>query len=78
MNVGEGYSEPAEADWQVKVEEFNLRQAILRTKLRVQNNREEPIDFVAKVILMIFGLIPLSKDFKTQEYREAFLIYPAL
>ena len=58
----------AEDNWEVQVEEFNLRQAILRTKLRVQNNREEPIDFVAKVILTIFGLLPLTAEFKSQEY----------
>ena len=46
-----------------------MRQAILRTKLRVQNNREEPIDFIAKVVLMIFGLVPIHPNFLTQEYK---------
>ena len=61
-----------------QVEEFNVRQAILRTKLRVQNQREEPIDFIAKVILMIFGLIPLNDDFLTNQYKQSYKIYSRL
>lgn len=61
-----------------KVEEFNLQQAVLRTKLRVKNNREEAIDFIAKVVFMVFGLMPLELDFLTSEFRQCYLIYPAL
>lgn len=61
-----------------KVEEFNLQQAVLRTKLRVKNNREEAIDFVAKVVFMVFGLMPLELDFLTNEFKQCYLIYPAL
>jgi len=61
-----------------KVAEFNLQQAILRTKLRVKNHREEAIDFVAKVILMVFGLLPLELHFLTNEFRQSYMIYPAL
>ena len=50
----------------------------MRTRLRVQNQREEPIDFIAKVILMIFGLIPLEKSFLTNEYKQSYKIYSAL
>ena len=46
-----------------------MQQAVLRTKLRVKNNREEAIDFIAKVIFMIFGLMPLELDFLTNEFR---------
>ena len=60
------------------MEEFNVKQAILRTRLRVQHQREEPIDFIAKVILMIFGLIPLEKSFLTNEYKQSYKIYSAL
>ena len=62
----------------MKVEEFNMQQAVLRTKLRVKNNREEAIDFIAKVILMVFGLMPLELDFLTSEFRQSYVIYPAL
>lgn len=51
---------------------------MLRTKLRVKNNREEAIDFIAKVILMVFGLMPLELDFLTNEFRQSYVIYPAL
>ena len=66
--INKRLSKEGEENWEVQVEEFSVRQAILRTKLRVQNFREEPIDFVAKVILTIFGLIPLTAEFKTQEF----------
>ena len=71
-------SDDPEEEWQVKVDEFNMRQAILRTKLRVQNDREEPIDFIAKVVLMIFGLIPLHPKFLTNEFKQSYKIYSAL
>ena len=63
----------------LKVEEFNMQQAVLRTKLRVRNNREEAIDFIAKVIFMIYGLMPLEIDsFLSAEFRQSHLLYPAL
>lgn len=62
----------------LKVEEFNMQQAVLRTKLRVKNNREEAIDFISKVIFMIFGLMPLELDFLSSEFRQSYLIYAAL
>ena len=62
----------------MKVEEFNMQQAVLRTKLRVKNNREEAIDFIAKVIFMVFGLMPLELDFLSAEFRQSHLLYPAL
>ena len=46
--------------------------------MRVKNNREEAIDFIAKVILMVFGLMPLELDFLTNEFRQSYFIYPAL
>ena len=52
---------------------------MLRTKLRVRNNREEAIDFIAKVIFMIYGLMPLEIDsFLSAEFRQSHLLYPAL
>lgn len=51
---------------------------MLRTKLRVKNNREEAIDFISKVIFMIFGLMPLELDFLSSEFRQSYLIYAAL
>lgn len=62
----------------MKVEEFNMQQAVMRTKLRVKNNREEAIDFIAKVIFMIFGLMPLELDFLSSEFRQSHMLYPAL
>ena len=63
----------------VKVQEFNMQQAVLRSKLRVKNGREEAIDFIAKVIFMVFGLMPIELDFiSSSEFKRAYLIYPAL
>lgn len=55
-----------------------MRQAVLRTKLRVQNGREEPIDFIAKVIMTIMGLMPLTLEFSSDEYSQAYKIYSFL
>jgi len=66
------------AEWSIEATEFNFKQAVLRTSLRVSNRREEPIDFIAKVILMMFDKITLSRDFKSKEYKEPYLIFPAL
>ena len=35
LNQNSDVSDDPEEEWQVKVDEFNMRQAILRTKLRV-------------------------------------------
>lgn len=81
QNAGASHSNPyLNEDEQIlfKVEEFNLQQAVLRTKLRVKNHREEAIDFVAKVVLMVFGLLPLELDFLANEFRQSYMIYPAL
>ena len=51
----------------LKVEEFNMQQAVLRTKMRVKNNREEAIDFIAKVIFMVFGLMPLELSYSLRD-----------
>ena len=67
-------------------DDFNLKQQILRTKLRVQNNREEPVDYIAKVILMIYGQIAANRQFclglndstEALEYRAPYLILEAL
>lgn len=49
-NAGESFEQ-----WKVKEDEFHLEQAILRSKIRIESNREKPIDFLAKVILVIEG-----------------------
>ena len=55
----------------LKVEEFNMQQAVLRTKMRVKNNREEAIDFIAKVIFMVFGLMPLELSYSLRDDQKA-------
>jgi len=48
--------------------------------LRVQSRREEPIDFLAKPVLMIGGLMPISADFlqSKKEHRHSFMVMQAL
>lgn len=58
-----------------------LKQQILRTKSRVQNNREEPIDYLAKCILMCYQQIEPSFDFvqgNSLEYRAPFSLLVSL
>jgi len=46
----------------------------LRSKLRIQSNRELPIDFLAKVILIIEGKMDLTHDFLSDDYKHSYLI----
>ena len=57
--------------WQLDLsEDFDARQLVLRTNLRVKNSREEPIDYLAKVILTCFGQLPASLAFCSPEHPE--------
>lgn len=40
-------------DWQQKEEEFHLGQAKVRSKLRIQERREKPVDVLAKNLLLV-------------------------
>lgn len=40
-------------DWQQKEEEFLLEQTAVRSKIRLTENRQQPIDVLAKNILMV-------------------------
>ncbi|CDW72357.1 uncharacterized protein c19orf29 [Stylonychia lemnae] len=58
--------------WKAKEELFHLEQAILRSKLRIQSNREQPIDFLAKIILIIENKLPICIDFLSEDYKESY------
>lgn len=46
----------------------------MRSKIRIEKCREKPIDFLAKVILIISGKLPVTADFLTKEYKTPFSI----
>ncbi len=48
----------------------------MRSKIRISSNREKPIDFLAKVILIIEGKLPIPADFMCSDYRTPFKIFP--
>ena len=50
-----------------KSENFNLKQQVLRTKSRVENNREEPIDYLAKCILTCYSVLQPTPAFLNDE-----------
>jgi hypothetical protein len=55
---------PSNNEWKLDVSgDFNARQLVLRTQLRVKNNREEPIDFLAKAILICYNHLPPTIPF---------------
>ena len=60
--------------WKSREEQFHLDQAILRSKLRIQSNREMPVDFLAKVILIIEGKMDLAPDFLSDDYKRSYLV----
>ena len=49
-------------DWQAKEEEFHMEQTRVRSKIRIAENREEPIDLMAKNILLIEAAASDGKD----------------
>ena len=48
----------------------------MRSKIRISSNREKPIDFLAKVILIIEGKLAVPADFLSGDYRQPFKIFP--
>ena len=60
--------------WKTREEQFHLDQAVLRSKLRIQSNREMPIDFLAKVILIIEGKMDMPPDFLSDDYKRSYLV----
>lgn len=54
-------------DWQQKEEEFHLAQTRVRSKLRIQNKREKPVDLLAKNLLLVS-----ARSGEEDEDKEAF------
>ncbi|CAH0477663.1 unnamed protein product [Peronospora belbahrii] len=52
-------------NWQEKEEEFHLKQAKVRSQLRIRANREKPVDLLAKNLLLVS-----AKQCGTQEKKE--------
>lgn len=52
-----------------------MEQAILRSKIRIESNREKPIDFIAKIILIIEGKLSVTSDFMSEDYKNPFNIF---
>lgn len=68
-----------------KSENFNLKQQVLRTKSRVENNREEPIDYLAKCILTCYSVMQPTPAFliddigdAPEQFRAPFKLYKSL
>ena len=51
-----------------EIDKFQQNQATLRTSLRIEKGREQPIDMIAKVILGLFGHISLDQSKKHENY----------
>lgn len=72
----------SQLSWKLDIQgDFDAKQVVLRTQLRVKNNREEPIDYLSKVILTCFDLMPLSPEFcqgTNPEYLEPYSILDVL
>ena len=57
-------------DWQAKEEDFHMEQTKARSKIRITEAREQPIDSIAKNILLIESHLQASSG-KKQEYDLA-------
>lgn len=50
----------------------------MRSKIRIESKREKPIDFLAKVILIIEGKLGVPADFMQPDYKSPFNIISLL
>ena len=50
----------------------------MRSKIRIESKREKPIDFLAKVILIIEGKLAIPADFMQPDYKSPFNIISLL
>ena len=57
-------------DWQSKEEEFHLEQTKIRSKIRLVNNRFEPIDMIAKGLLVIEAINSLEDKMYSLDKNE--------
>jgi hypothetical protein len=55
--------------WKKKEEEFEFKQMVLRSKIRLENNRPKHIDLLAKLYLILDSHIPISGDIKSEFVR---------
>jgi len=59
-------------DWEEKEEEFHMEQTKVRSKIRLLDNRQRPIDLLAKNILLIeAAAMPAEADEKEADIAEA-------
>jgi hypothetical protein len=49
-------------DWQQKEEDFHLEQTAIRSKIRLSENRQQPVDVLAKAILLIESALAAEAD----------------
>jgi hypothetical protein len=50
----------------------------LRSKIRIEGGREKPIDFLAKVILVIEGKLPVPIEFLGDNFKDSFMLIELL
>ena len=50
----------------------------MRSKIRINSNREKPIDFLAKVILVIEGKLSIPAEFLSDDYKQSYKIFEML
>ena len=68
-------SEEKAKGWENQETQFHQSQAILRTKIRIENNREKPIDAFAKMILTVCGKLAVQPGFGSKEhFKKPYLL----
>jgi len=65
-------------NWKKKEEEFEYKQMILRSKIRVESGRGVHIDYLAKMYLVIDGHLAIGNDFKLDKVRKPYLLFGKL
>jgi len=65
-------------DWKKKEDAFEFKQMVLRSKIRLEDNRAKPVDLLAKLYLVLDDHLEIPGDIKTDAVRYPFKIFDKL
>lgn len=78
INVKDLYKHEKESEaefinWKKKEDEFEFKQMVLRSKIRLEDNRAKNIDLLARLYLILDGHLEIPGDFETDTIRYPYL-----
>ena len=62
-------------DWKKKEDQFEFQQMVLRSKIRLEDGRAQPIDLLAKLYLIMDNHMEIPGDIQNEEVRYPFKLF---